>query len=248
MTAAFPIALADIDAISLDVGGVLVVPDHGMIAGALTAAGVEHDARRFTEGHYRAMAAVDRSRVEPEQFDAYFPAFARAAGVPEGQVGRASAALADVIVPRAWHQPIPGALAAASRLAAAGLRLAVTSNADGNVANMLARHELLQVGDGPGVRVEHISDSGVVGVHKPDPAMFRATAGGLGLPLDRICHVGDAGGFDADGAVAAGMRAVHVDPLRLCPADHVHVASLAAFADALLDDSLGAAGKPREGG
>ena len=108
--------------------------------------------------------------------------------------------------------------AAAARLAAAGLRLAVTSNSDGTVADMLRRHEILQVGEGPGSQVAHISDSGVIGVHKPDAAMFLATAEGLGLPPDRICHIGDAGGYDADGAAAAGMVAVHVDPLGLCPA------------------------------
>jgi putative hydrolase of the HAD superfamily len=105
------------------------------------------------------------------------------------------------------------------------------------VADGLARYEMLQVGEGPGVAVEHISDSGVVGVHKPDPAIFRATADGLGLPLYRVCHVGDAGGFDADGAAAAGMVAVHIDPLALCPDDHVHVASLAEFADRLLAET-----------
>lgn len=73
-----------------------------------------------------------------------------------------------------------------------------------------------------------------MGVHKPDPLIFRATAAGLGLPPGRICHVGDAGGFDADGAAAAGMLAVHLDPLGLCADGHVHVASLGEFADRLL--------------
>jgi FMN phosphatase YigB (HAD superfamily) len=229
-----PIARGDIDAVSLDAGGVLVVPDHGMLAHALRAAGIAHDGNRFTEGHYRAMAAVDRARSAPEEFADYAHAFLQAVGVPAAQLDAGAAALAGVLVAPVWHQPIPGAFAAARRLAAAGLRLGLTSNADGRVADMLARHELLQVGDGPGVAVEHISDSGVVGVHKPDAAMFRATADGLGLPLDRVCHVGDAGGFDADGAAAAGMLAVHVDPLGLCPDGHVHVASLADFADRLL--------------
>jgi FMN phosphatase YigB (HAD superfamily) len=234
-----PFSRADLDAVSLDAGGVLVVADHGLIAHTLRAAGVEHDRGLFTEAHYRAMAAVDRTGAEPEVFTHYVDCFARAAGVPDGKVEAAVAALGGAIVPPAWHQPLPGALAAARRLRGAGLRLAVTSNADGFVAEMLARHEVLQMGDGPGVPVEHISDSGVIGVHKPDAVMFRTTAAGLGLPLDRICHIGDAGGFDADGAAAAGMPAVHVDPLGLCPADHVHVASLADFADRLLGSSPG---------
>src|SRR5690606_28797204 len=105
-----------------------------------------------------------------------------------------------------WHQPLPGARAALARLAAAGIRLAVTSNSDGTVADVLARYEWLQVGEGPGVPVEHISDSGVVGVHKPHPAIFAATAAGLGLPPGRVCHIGDTAGYDAEGAAAAGMH------------------------------------------
>ena len=92
----------------------------------------------------------------------------------------------------------------------------------------------MQVAAGEGLPIEHVSDSGVVGVPKPDAAMFEATAAGLGLPCSRVCHIGDAGRYDADGAAAAGMLAVHVDPLGLCPSDHVHVASLADFADRLL--------------
>ncbi len=232
--APLPFDRAAIDAVSLDVGGVLLVPDHGLIGHALTVAGIDHDRSRFLDGHYRAMAEVDRARSHPEVLTDYTGAFLRAVGVIDGAVTDGAAALTPVLVAPVWNQPVPGARAAAARLAIAGLRLAVTSNSDGSVADMLRRHEILQVGEGPGLAVEHISDSGVIGVHKPDAAMFEATAAGLGLPLGRICHIGDAGGFDADGAAAAGMVAVHVDPLGLCPADHVHVDSLADFADRLL--------------
>ncbi len=229
-----PFTRDDVDAVSLDAGGVLVVPDQGMLAHALRRAGVPHDPARFVEAHYRAMAEVDRARSAPEEFTDYTRAFLCAAGVPDEVLEAGRAALSTVLVPAVWHQPVPGAKAAAARLAAAGLRLAVTSNADGRVADMLARHEIVQVGEGPGVPVEHVSDSGAIGVHKPDPAIFEVTARSLGLPPGRICHIGDAGGYDADGAANAGMLAVHVDPLGLCPADHVHVASLADFADRLL--------------
>jgi FMN phosphatase YigB (HAD superfamily) len=232
--APLPFDRSDVDAISLDVGGVMLVPDHGMLGHALTVADIPHDRARFDDAHYAAMAEVDRARSEPEVVTDYVAAFLRAAGVPEGDVAAAADALEPVLVAPVWHQPLPGARAAAARLAGDGLCLAVTSNSDGTVADVLRRHEILQIGSGPGVEVAHISDSGVVGVHKPDAAMFEATAAGLGLPIGRICHIGDAGGYDADGAAAAGMLAVHVDPLGLCRADHVHVASLAEFADRLL--------------
>jgi putative hydrolase of the HAD superfamily len=235
-----PLDRTSFDALSLDVGGVLVVPDQGMLGHALAQAGIAHDPGRFTDGHYVAMAEVDRAAARPERFREYADAFLRWAGVPDHQVDEALAALAAVLVAPIWHQPLPGAHAALARLAAAGVRLAVTSNSDGTVADMLARYEWVNVGEGAGVPVEHISDSGVVGVHKPEPAIFEATAAGLGLPLDRICHIGDAGGFDADGAAAVGMLAVHVDPLGLCEADHVHVASLADFTERLLGPVPGA--------
>ena len=231
---ALPFDRTDIDGVSLDVGGVMLVPDHGLLGHALAGVGIAHDRSRFGDGHYVAMAEVDRARSEPEVVTDYVGAFLRAVGVADADLEAGVRALEPVLVAPVWNQPLPGARAAAARLAAAGLGLAVTSNSNGTVADMLRRHEILQVGEGPGIEVAHISDSGVIGVHKPDAAMFDATAAGLGLPNERICHIGDAGGYDADGAAAAGMVAVHVDPLGLCPADHVHVTSLADFADRLL--------------
>lgn len=221
----------ELKAVSLDVGGVLTFPDHGMLAHALKHHGVEFDRARFSDAHYHAMAEVDRALAEPETFGDYTHGFLAAIGVPPAQTETAVAALRPVLVPAVWHQPIPGAVDAARRLKAAGLRLAVTSNADGGVAECLARYQMVQVGPGPGVEVEVITDSGIVGVHKPDPRVFQATADALGLAFSEICHVGDGGRFDAEGANKVGMMGVHVDPLGLCRQDHRHVPSLAAFAD-----------------
>lgn len=223
-----------LEAVSLDVGGVLVVPDQMLLADALGRAGVAHDRRRFTEAHYRAMAEVDRCMSVPEEFTDYHRGFLRAVGTPDDQLEAGAAALSLVLVPSVWHQVIPGAVGAARRLAATGLRLAVTSNADGTVAELLRRHEVAQVGEGPGVPVELITDSGVLGTAKPDPAMFHATAAGLGLAPERICHIGDSGYYDAEGAARVGMAAVHVDPLGLCGGDHPHATSLADLAGRLV--------------
>jgi putative hydrolase of the HAD superfamily len=228
-------ALPPFDAVSLDVGGVLVVPDGRMVSRALARAGVRHDPDQFFDGHYRAMAEIDRRRPPPGEFGDYGRGFLRAVGAPDAQLEAGTAALANVLGhPSAWSRRIRGAVPAARRLVAAGLRLGVTSNSDGTVAERMRRSRVMQIGDGPGVPVEHITDSGVLGVGKPDPAMFLATAAGLGLPPEGICHVGDSGWYDADGAAAVGMVAVHVDPLGLCGDDHRHVASLAEFVDRAL--------------
>lgn len=220
------------DAVSLDVGGVLVVPDHGTLAGALTRAGVPYDLSRFGIGHYLAMAAMDDAQSGAEVFTDYVGGFAAAVGVPAADQATAHDALLAVLFTPVWCQPVPGSRAALSELVEAGLRLAVTSNSDGTVADHLRRHEWLQVGDGPGVPVEVITDSGAVGVAKPDPRLFQATIDGLGLPPERILHIGDAVRYDVEGAAAVGMQSIHMDPFDVCPStDHDHVHALAELLD-----------------
>lgn len=216
------------DAVSLDVGGVLVVPDHGVLAAALSRAGVAFDRSRFDVGHYLAMAAVDEAVSEPEDFTDYLGGFLAAVAVSEADQVRAHDALADVLSTPVWCQPVPGARAGLQALVAAGVRLAVTSNSDGTIADHLRRHEWVQVGPGPGVEVEVITDSGVLGVGKPDAAVYAATVTGLGLAADRILHVGDSVVYDVDGAAACGLQSVHMNPHRVCRSTaHPHVQTLA---------------------
>jgi putative hydrolase of the HAD superfamily len=214
------------DAVSLDVGGVLVVPDHGALAAVLDGLDVGYRRERFAVGHYEAMAAVDRAASRAEDFTDYVDGFLAAVAVPGFDRARAHAALVDVLRTPAWCQPVPGSRAAVRALAEAGLRLAITSNSDGTIEDHLARHEWVQVGEGPGVSVAVVTDSGRVGVGKPDARVFQSTIEGLGLPPERILHVGDSAFYDVAGAAAVGMHAVHMDPFGLCDGDHPHVSRL----------------------
>lgn len=216
-----------IQAVSLDVGGVLVVPDHGALAAALNRLGVAHDRSRFDVGHYLAMAAVDAAVSEPEDFTDYLGGFLAAVDVPSEDRDRAHDGLAEVLISPVWVQPVPGSRVGLAALAEKGVPLGVTSNSDGTVADQLRRHEWAQIGDGPGVPVQVITDSGVVGVGKPDPRMYEATVAGLGVPAERVLHVGDSVVYDVDGAAACGLRSVHMDPHGICASDdHDHVQSL----------------------
>ena len=53
--------------------------------------------------------------------------------------------------------------------------------------------------------------SGDVGVHKPDPALFRYTADKLGLKPEECVYVGDHPVNDIQGALTAGMHAVRMN-------------------------------------
>lgn len=220
------------DAVSLDVGGVLVVPDHGVLGGALTGAGISHDRGRFGVGHYVAMAAMDRATSDAEDFTDYLGGFLAEVAVPEADRARAHDVLDAVLKTPVWCQPVPGSRAGVRKLAEAGLRLAVTSNSDGTIADHLVRHEWVQVGDGVGVPVEVITDSGIVGVAKPDARVFRATIDALDLAPDRILHIGDSVHYDVEGGAAVGLLTVHMDPFGLCAAtSHPHVRALGELLD-----------------
>jgi len=220
------------DAVSLDVGGVLVVPDHGVLATTLERVGAPFEREAFGAGHYRAMAAVDRAASDPEDFTDYLWGFVRAVDVPAELQRAAHDALLAVLATPVWCQPVAGSRAGVRALAEAGVRLAVTSNSDGTVADLLRRHEWVQVGDGPGVPVEVVTDSGEVGVGKPDPRVFQATLDVLGLPASRVLHIGDSVHYDVDGAAACGLQSVHMDPFGVCAStDHPHVRTLAELLD-----------------
>jgi putative hydrolase of the HAD superfamily len=83
-------------------------------------------------------------------------------------------------------------------------RLAVISNADGKIRQVLERVGLAGY-------FEAIIDSGVVGHEKPDRRIFEAGLEARQLsPADGL-YVGDIYGVDYAGATGAGMRAVVID-------------------------------------
>lgn len=55
------------------------------------------------------------------------------------------------------------------------------------------------------------------GMEKPNPRIFELAAERLGVPVNRIIHVGDSPAEDVAGARSAGMRAVLIDRNAPCP-------------------------------
>jgi putative hydrolase of the HAD superfamily len=103
----------------------------------------------------------------------------------------------------------------------------VVSNASGQIESVLRRVGVCQVGDGVGVPVRCVVDSHVVGVAKPDPRVFAPALDVLGVPPGRVAYIGDSVTMDVNGARAAGLEPVLVDPYDDHPeADHERVRSL----------------------
>jgi putative hydrolase of the HAD superfamily len=129
----------------------------------------------------------------------------RCAAVVQESLGT-SLPLADVedaLLAAVRFRAYPEVPAALERLRAGGARLAVVSNWDVSLHDVLERTELR-------ARVDAVVISAEVGAAKPDPAIFRTALERLGANAGDAIHVGDSLEHDIVGARAAGVEAVFV--------------------------------------
>jgi HAD superfamily hydrolase (TIGR01549 family) len=129
-----------------------------------------------------------------------------------------------------WRRVPPDLADALDRARAAGMKVGIVSNSEGRLHEVIEHVGLRD-------RFEVIVDSGIEGVSKPDPEIFRRALERLGgiAPADAL-YAGDIPSVDVDGARAAGLRAVLVDPFGFYPEyrDAPVVASVAELVGGLL--------------
>ncbi len=219
----------DVDAILFDAGGVLVLPDPTVLGPLLAYYGGDPSLDTHVRAHYRGMAAKSAAGSAEVFWDEYNATYVRAIGVGELDADRAAELLGRTRSALLWRWVIPESAAALRALHAAGMPIGVVSNASGQIAEMLERSGVCQAGPGDHTPVRVIVDSHVVGVSKPDPAIFDHA-----LPLfddiarERIAYVGDSVTMDVAGARAAGLHAILLDPFDDHPdADFDRITSLA---------------------
>ena len=211
-------ALVGARACVFDAGGTLVHPDWPRLAElAEEAAG-----RRFgSEEMRRAFGEMLKCVNEPtpggrvvEQVGRHWTFRAMYGGLGLGEaacesiVGRIDAAHAERHI---WCGCDPEAARVIDGIKRRGLLVAVISNTEDGRAR-----ESLEAAGLAG-RFDVVVDSHLVGLSKPDPAIFRHALGLLGVEPAEAVFVGDSYVHDALAARAAGMRAVLLDPFDLHP-------------------------------
>ena len=222
-----------------DAGGVLLLPDADHVRAALRPFGHDLDPETVDRAHYAAMAAVDAAMLRMELATGgltsavweqglqrvYREAKLRALGLPEQD-----AVLEEKIFKASWSRVAPGAIDTLCAIADQQVSIAIVSNANGTIEADLKAFNICQVGPGSGTCVVAVVDSTVVGVAKPDPAIFRFALDAAGVPPERSLFVGDSVAIDVAGARAAGIGAVHFDPFDFCDAEgHTDVRELVEF-------------------
>jgi len=227
-------------AVLFDVGGVLILPN-GQVMSEHLAERLDLcvDGDRCRDAVFRAGFDAVNTDDPPafwRQSERMARAWAQHAGIPAELAEAAWECLmrADVEDTPLWDELNPQAPAVLAELRSAGYRLGVVSNADGRLADDLARHGLREF-------FEVLIDSSVVGVSKPDPRVIELALTAMRLsPLD-VWFLGDDYYFDIGCARRARIAGrVLFDRLDLYPdsADYQRVRKLSDLFGLLRPDGL----------
>lgn len=204
---------APFDAILFDAGGILLLPDPTVLGPLLAPYGGDASIEAHVRAHYRGMAVKSWAGSGETFWDEYNVAYCETLGVVAADVEYAAHVLERTRNAFVWRWPVPEAITALAALEAAGVPMGVVSNASGQIEEVLIRSGVCQLGPGPLVAMRVIVDSHVVGVAKPDPAIFDfALPAFAGIDRSRIAFVGDSVTMDVGGALAAGLYPILLDP------------------------------------
>lgn len=224
----------------LDAGDTLIGPRESfgaVYAKVLAGFGVRVEARDLERGLRACWAELNRSLTpgedrygaSPGGEDAYWLGFvegtlARTPGAPTDAAfaARALPALRDAFRDAAAWRVFDDVPAVLAELRAMGAKLAVVSNWDSRLPDLLERLDLARWFDT--VVVSHLE-----GMEKPRPELFLRAVARLGGSPGEALHVGDVPELDEAGARAAGIASVLVDRRGRLDAAHRALPDLTAL-------------------
>jgi putative hydrolase of the HAD superfamily len=199
-----------IEAVLFDVGQTILSPDYPFLQKMLAENGVKTSLEQLAKGAALAREKYFRgNQNEPwkEYFSFWFTHLgARVEDLP-GMLKQVYERHHTVYL---WNQVEPTARQTFEALQSKGLRLGIVSNADGKVQSILNQLQLGQF-------FSCIVDSKIVGVEKPDPAIFRLALQALNIAAEHCIYVGDHYDRDVVGARRAGLFPVLIDPFEVVP-------------------------------
>jgi putative hydrolase of the HAD superfamily len=221
------IAAEEIDAVVFDIGGVFAVRHPTPVRRGMARAGfdlpIEED--RYVAAHYQAvhrLASVPmdgRNEYDPEFWMHFERAYLASLDVAYDDIERGALAMRTEVFGKEpkpiWNLVLPHNVLGFHRIAAKW-PVAIVTNNEGTAVQQMLDFGVCQLDDiGTLPRAAAIVDSAIVGITKPDPAIFAPALAALDVPAHRALYVGDTVHADVHGARAAGMQVVQLDPFNL---------------------------------
>lgn len=202
-------------ALIFDAGNTLVRMNYAAIAGQLARLGHPVEAETVQRAEWRARVRLDDG-VFTHPGASTESGSARAAYVhlilEELGLGDPETARAMTVWRQSYNAPVglfdvadPESEAALALARAAGLSVGVISNSNGTVRALLAALGLAR-------HLDFVIDSAEVGVEKPDPRIFALALTAAAAAPSEAVYVGDLYSVDVQGARAAGLAGILLDP------------------------------------
>jgi putative hydrolase of the HAD superfamily len=198
----------------LDAGGTVVFPNETIIIRQAKKYGIELTHEQLYRGYYQLIHQLDQSAIDRGYFTDLWPkgyAFElfETLGILNPETHTLAEAITEEHLRRnLWTFTYDWVCSALLRLKSMGYRMSILSNSDGRTARVFHELKLDSV-------FEAVFDSKVLGVEKPDPAIFYLILDELGLKPFEAFYIGDIYNVDVKGANQAGVGAIHIDPLKL---------------------------------
>jgi putative hydrolase of the HAD superfamily len=209
----------DVELLCLDAGNTVVFLDHTRLAriagehGFATTADVlvraEGQAKVALEEKREHHVAWSRAHVQAARgWAATVGTMLHAAGLPLDRVpAMLDAMWLEHAARNLWSLVPEGLVDALAAVRAAGVRVAIVSNSEGQLEPLLVRL---------GVRgaLDLVVDSGIVGVEKPDPRIFRIALDRFDVAPARALHLGDVYATDVRVGSAKAALSIGYSPRR----------------------------------
>lgn len=194
-------------AVGFDFGQTLAELDYEFLKNRLAERGVAFDIASSLKGAERAWHVYGERKADGHAvaWSAMMQAQLENGGVASDAASELSQWLwREQPAKNLWRHPIPGMIELSRELRRAGVKVAVISNSEGHLAELI---EELGWSDAFDV----VIDSGRIHIDKPDPRIFQHACQALGVSLGELLHVGDSWEADVQGALDAGAHAVWFD-------------------------------------
>lgn len=197
-----------IKVIFFDVGNTLLFPNQERIHAPLAERGIVLDPEHLRDLECRTKNQFDGMMTKNGSTDHSFWWMFYSQLLAEIGVKNEGDAIRDQLVASIrnsgnWDRTRPGT-AEQLREIGESYRVAVISNADGRIEDVLSRCGIADC-------FHTITDSGLVGYEKPHPEIFRQALQSMNAAAEESLYVGDVYSVDYLGAAGAGMPAVLMD-------------------------------------
>jgi len=209
-------------AVLFDVGQTLLYPDLPYLQKLLEDYRVRTDLTTLGRGCAIARERVSRSKGNEKNHKGFFGFWMKWVGVADDYIPEVLTKIYERHQrEHLWSWLDPEAKSTLAELHQRSYRLGIISNADGQIESAMTQLGVAEY-------FEHIIDSAIVGVEKPDERIFAMALEKLKLPASSCLYIGDNYDNDVIGARQAGMAPLLLDPFDVVAendVDRIHALS-----------------------